>query len=135
GTAALPPVINRIDGGSFTPASDTRLSLYSVSHGMGVQPKGFFLWCDDNEESGGAYPVQTALFGYILRVNADYGGSSSSGSFNVTYRKTNDYVTGVSLTLSEAQLDQAMTTASCSFAWRNGEYYKAGCTYKWLVWA
>ena len=133
--ASLPAVISKIDGGSFTLASDTALNSHILSHNLGERPKGLVLWSDNNGESGGSYAVQTILYGFIINSEFLYGSAHNYGLFFEQYRKTNDYPTNIALGLSEAQRDLALTATTCAFVWRSGEYYKAGLTYKWLAWA
>ena len=47
GGGSLPPVISKIDGGSFTLASVTDVRNYSISHNLGEKPKCFVIWSDD----------------------------------------------------------------------------------------
>ena len=132
---SLPSSISAIDGGSFTVASDTALNSRILSHNLGERPKGFVVWTDNNGESGGSYPVQTILYGLVINSEYLYGTAHNYGFFLEYFRKTNDYPNSVMLGLSEAQKDLALTATTCAFAWRAGEYYKAGVTYKWLAWA
>lgn len=44
---SLPSSISKIDGGSFTVASDASTVSYRISHNLGVEPKGVIIWTDD----------------------------------------------------------------------------------------
>lgn len=47
----LPSSISKIDGGSFTVASDTVCNTYRIGHNLGVIPKGVYVWCDSFTEN------------------------------------------------------------------------------------
>lgn len=119
GGGSLPSVINKLDGGSFTPASDTLVGNYTVSHNLGEVPKGIAVFSD---HEGGAYSVETV-----------------SSALKVNNTQHYEALTNVSTTGGNNLRGQAITAGSLTATeWyfkRNNTYYKAGVTYKWLAWA
>ena len=117
GGGSLPSVISKIDGGSFTLASDTLTGSYSISHTLGVAPSGIAIWSDDIVAE--SYSVRTTW--QILAASTKY----------VVYQiNTNatDRFAGGNIGGSDFGTTAFKVTISSN-------YYKAGATYQWLAWA
>lgn len=116
GGGSLPSSISKIDGGSFTPASDTFMGNHSFAHNLGTSPVWVAIWTKDNEQE--SYSVLTIRNTAVCSYGGNFG----------DYRKTDGStasVTNIALTAND-------TSFSVS---RASMHYKAGCTYKWLAWA
>lgn len=120
GGGSLPSVISKIDGGSFTVSSDTASGSYSISHNLGETPKGFLIWSEDIQYE--AYSVRvTVKIAYSEGEKSEY-----------LYWQANTNATA----RYGAQAGSADDLTSTTFkATISANYYKAGCTYKWLAWA
>ena len=116
GGGSLPSVISKIDGGSFTPASDTEIDIYDIHHNLAAPPAGFAIWSDN---AGGSYSV------YTLKNASSINNSTAAYSYF-----TSDETERL---LTNAKWSGTSTTFIVK---RNGVmHYKAGTTYKWLAWA
>lgn len=132
GGGSLPSIISKIDGGSFTPASDLQSSALSISHSLGVVPKGFVIWTED-EISGTIATRYAAQFfmtaSDVHRSNGDV--YVAVGGATILY---NGGTSMPSVNATSAQISSFMTASTID--WNNNLIYcKAGLTYKWLAWA
>lgn len=130
---SLPSSISKIDGGSFTLASDTTQNVYRISHNLGVAPKGVMVWTLDNDEWG-AGTNSTTIF-YMGFNHTYYNGQTSQmgGGYYETYRASNgnaDKTSNVLVTSTAANAFKAN-----DFQVVVGHYFKAGCLYNWIAWA
>lgn len=114
---SLPSVISKIDGGSFTLASDTLTGNHSITHSLGVVPSGIAMWSDDIVVE--AYSVRTVK--YLVAIGTAY--VIMQINTNAADRQVNGTLASGNLSASSFKI----TLAS--------NYYKAGATYKWLAWA
>lgn len=134
GGGSLPSVISKIDGGSFTLASDTAGDSQSVSHSLGVVPKGFVIWTED--EISGTIATRYMANCYVAAANIVDKNSNNyiaSGAAAMTYNGNASILT--SNTLFTAASVQNFMDAT-KIRWYNTLlFYKAGCQYKWLAWA
>lgn len=115
GGGSLPSVIGKIDGGSFTPSSDTLIGNYDIVHNLGETPKGFKI---RSANDGGAYDVYTIKDAALI-------GSSAVGYSYFTNDTTERIQTNATLTATNTEFKITHTAM----------YYKAGVTYEWLAWA
>ena len=116
GGGSLPSIISKIDGGSFTPSSDTVTGNYTISHNLGEAPKGVAIWATNMDRV--AYSVRVVdyylatLGNYVLeQVNTnalrrELSGAVASGDIGSN---------SIKMTISQ-------------------NYYKANTTYNWLAW-
>ena len=133
GGGSLPSVISKIDGGSFTPTSDTVLSDKRITHSLGVAPKGFMVWTDDalSGTESVRYLVRTefAKFDVTDSNNTECLGIPTLAVF---YSGALSFISNVRVT--ESNLSQYVTTTD--FGYNNPVvYFKANVTYKWIAWA
>lgn len=129
---SLPSVISKIDGGSFTLASDQQSSAYDIAHSLGIVPKGFAIWTEG--EISGTVAARHMVSAFLAvsdvtnRTDTNY---SAMGSASILYNGNNS---APAVTLTSAQISGYMD--SVKIKWNNSLlYYKAGCVYKWLAWA
>lgn len=132
GGGSLPSSISKIDGGSFTVSSDTTAQNYSISHTLGVIPKGWIIWLEDeiSGTSSTRYIHSIGLsacdvtdkndsnFVYSAWYGMLYNGNRSGQVNGITSSQASDYVTATTFKYNN-----------------NNLYYKSGLTYKWLAWA
>lgn len=133
GGGSLPSVISKIDGGSFTLASDTAGDRQSVSHSLGVVPKGFVIWTED-ELSGTVATRHIANCGATVINVTDRSSKhyACSGWVTILYNGAASIVNNALYT--DAQISRIMDAQR--IMWGNSLlFYKAGLTYKWLAWA
>lgn len=133
GGGDLPTSITKLDGGSFTLASDTAGSNYAVNHNLGVPPLGYYIWANDL----GQFNTEQRII--ILWCSALNLGIEADSSRNINYttlhcfRNTNGVIGGSYISLNALQASSAFTASSFSFPFPR--YYKANTTYKWIAWA
>lgn len=130
---SLPSVISKIDGGSFTLASDTQASRYTISHNLGIVPKQILLWTEDAtlRDSYDTLPERYIMWSSYMLLPWVHNATTSYGGVPFyIYRNT----TGSSgNTGSPSQSTSSVTSSDFSFV--SSMFYKAGLTYKWLAWA
>ena len=130
GGGSLPPVVSKIDGGSFTPASETSTNSYSISHNIGEKPSGFVIWTDDvihgEAESNSMLLVNLMLkvCDYSATAVAVYAAARKASSGNFGQYNNTVAATAESEWLSESSIKISMSSTS----------YKSGATYKWFAW-
>ena len=134
GGGSLPPVISKIDGGSFTLASDTAGDRQSISHSLGVVPKGFVIWTED--ELSGTVDTRYMSNCYVAAANIvdkNLNNYVAVGAASLLYNGTASQLTSNTL-LTAASVQSFMDATR--IRWYNTMlFYKAGLTYKWLAWA
>ena len=120
GGGSLPSSISKIDGGTFTFASDTVVTE-QITHNLGVVPTGVMVWSDadpyPNFYFGGLFnnPVNNN----VLRILGYRSGANMVN--NDTYQGT-------------APIENMLTNEYWSLC--HGSYkYTGGITYKWIAWA
>ena len=129
GGGSLPSSINKLDGGSFTPASDTDGRNYSILHNLGEKPKGFVIWSDDVVY--GTDETDLMLVNLMLKV-CDYS-ATAVAAYMATRKNTSGTFGQYNNTVNK--------TAESS--WLSASYikigivstYKSGATYNWIAWA
>lgn len=133
GGGGLPSVISKIDGGSFSVAVDTSGSSYPISHNLGVIPKCYAIWTDDNDAfEASANNTLIHAFGYI--GDAYKTASAQDGGYRSHYtRNANGSTATFASTFQSKEKDQYATATA--IYWGSTNKYKAGCTYKWIAWA
>lgn len=132
--APLPSNISKIDGGSFTPSSDTASDQISISHNLGVVPKGFVIWTED--EISGAVATRYMSNCYVGAVNIVDKNSTSyiaCGAAAIFYN-------GTASILSNNTLFTTVTVQKYMDAekilWNSSLiFYKTGITYNWIAWS
>ena len=131
GGGSLPSVISKIDGGSFTLASDTAGDRQSVSHSLGVVPKGFVIWTED-ELSGTEATRYLANCGATVIHVVDKASNHYACSGWVTLL----YNGNASIINNALYTDASRVMDAQRIIWGNPLlFYKAGCQYKWFAWA
>lgn len=132
GGGSLPSIISKIDGGSFTPSSDTQGTAYSISHNLGVVPKGFVIWSED--ALSGTEATRYMANAYMTVVDVTRSNDTHYDATGAVYILYNGSATSVNAALASSAVDDYMTTSVIK--WNNSAiYYKSGLTYKWLAWA
>lgn len=134
GGGSLPSSISKIDGGSFTPASNENAETYRINHSLGELPQYCIVW---TEELTDGTPVDTnyAVTYGILRIGSYFTSSTAEqyAVVNIHGRSNGGGDNLSSNTGTQAQLANFASTTY--FAMRkSGYYYKAGVTYKWIAW-
>lgn len=130
----LPTSISKIDGGSFTVASNTKCDAYSIAHNLGTIPKGFCVWTDD-ETSATAVDIYALIYSQFLTLTHDtQSGTSNSGCLMQYYRITTGKTASATRTPSATQLSGYVTNTQFKIN-DPAINYRAGNTYKWIAWA
>lgn len=130
GGGSLPSVISKLDGGSFTLASDTGAKSYDIAHLLGVIPKGAMVWTEDNSESV-AYTTFNFVQGLISSIPMTSGTTEYYGAYQMQARRADGTAINYQGNMTAAQL--TLNDRRIAFP-NNNPVYKAGCTYKWLAW-
>ena len=133
---SLPSVISKIDGGSFTLASDTAGTKYWISHSLGVLPKQITIWTEDNDL---LTSMETSQKSYLLCSNIHLinwvSGSVNNGAFpQHLFRNTNGATGNTGSALLQSSIPDYFTSTQFNNALA-AVSYKAGVQYKWLAWA
>lgn len=132
GGGSLPSIISKIDGGSFTPSSDTQASSYSISHSLGVTPKGFVIWTED--DLSGNVATRYMANSFLTLTDVTRSNDTHYDAMGVTSLLYNGNTSTVNATVASANVDDFMN--SSSIKWNNNLiYFKSGLSYKWLAWA
>lgn len=130
GGGSLPSVISKIDGGSFTFATDTAVQSNKISHTLGVKPKGYIIWSDDVMRVADNYQNLCLMFSYGIGLPwlGSIGGTENQIGYSYAmWRKTNGAV---------QEQNSGMPTINDTQIAPTGYYYWCGgATYKWLAWA
>lgn len=134
GGGSLPTSISKIEGGSFTLASDTQGTMYDISHSLGVAPKQIVVWTDEEslrnstEEQAQRYLISAQL---ICREFIS-GTTNYSVQPLFQYRNTTgtSSTTGSWLTSAQAQIYISAVRFNITVG---SVYYKAGVEYKWVA--
>lgn len=134
GGGSLPSVISKIDGGSFTPATDTLTRGYKIEHNLGNAPKMFHIWTDDLAEFSAVEQYCLIDASFVNQVVQQTSTSSAKGISHYSRRNVGGNIAGsigyVTETLYSSWVDGA-NKIGCDVG---STYYKAGVTYKWLAW-
>lgn len=116
GGGSLPSVISKLDGGSFTLASDTISGNYTITHNLGEVPVGFAIYAYENLVTPTVARVVNKIFyegdNGVLRQYLSTGGSRFDGLSNTTA-----IISATDFRINVAQ-----------------NYYEGGCTYNWIAW-
>lgn len=132
GGGSLPSIISKIDGGSFTLSSDTQGTAYSISHNLGVVPKGFVFWTED--ALSGTEATRFIANAYMTVADITKSNNTHYDAVGSVYILYNGNTTSINASLSSSAVDDYMTTSVIK--WNNSAvYYKSGLTYKWIAWA
>lgn len=130
GGGSLPSVISKIDGGSFTFATDTAVQSNKISHTLGVKPKGYIIWSDDVMRVADNYQNICLMFSYGIGLPwlGSIGGTENQIGYSYAmWRKTNGAV--------QEQNSGAPKINDTEIAPAGFHYWCGGATYKWLAWA
>ena len=135
GSGGLPSVISKIDGGSFTPAANTKCNEYSIQHNLGEIPKGAMIWCPelmDSETAPMDFGVVYSLMSF-LQIATSNGGYTYG--FNHWYRRTTTAGAWLRELIfsSETSRSGCVTTTTLKHN-ISDNYYFAGKTYNWIAW-
>lgn len=137
GGGGLPTSISKIDGGSFTPSSDTKCNTYYINHNLGEKPKGFIIWNDNVEQytAGTKRTIKCILS--IRRTMLNQSSSITSLStdyFSMWNADGTPYHNQIFNYATQAQVDREYANDTICFNY-DSSYYGAGMTYKWIAWA
>ena len=127
---SLPSVISKIDGGSFTLASNTDVGNYSISHNLGEKPKGFVIWSDDVVY--GTDETDLMLVNLMLKV-CDY--SATAVAAYMATRKPTSGTFGQYTNTVAAAAESSWLSPSYIKIGMSAASYKSGATYNWIAWA
>lgn len=134
GGGSLPSVITNIDGGVFTPVNDLAGANFWINHNLGVVPKGFVIWTED--EISGTIATRYLANCYVTAANiVDINSNNyvAVGAASLLYNGNASLLTSNTL-LTAASVQNFMDATK--IRWYNTVlFYKAGLTYKWLAWA
>ena len=130
GGGGLPSSISKIDGGSFTLASETSVSSYSISHNLGEKPSGFVVWTDDviYGESESNSPIIVNL---MLKV-CNY--SETNIAAYCATRKSTSGVFGQYNNTVAATAESSWLSESYIICGLGSSVYKPGANYNWIAW-
>lgn len=133
GGASLPSVISKIDGGTFTLASDTQASRYTITHNLGTKPKQIVLWTEDSAllESSEATSERYIMWSSYMLLSWVHNATTTYAGFPFyIYRGT----TGTSNNSGSPATATSSVTNS-DFLFPSTMFYKSGIEYKWVAFA
>lgn len=136
GGASLPSVISKIDGGSFTLASDTVGTSHWISHSLGVLPKCITIWTEDSDlRTSTAAVAQRYLICSQLTLIDWLTGTTNNGLIpQHLFRNTNGATSNTGSPIAQAAVGNYIQTTRFNNA-LGAAYYKAGVEYKWVAYA
>lgn len=134
--ASLPSVISKIDGGSFTLASDTAGNNHWISHNLGVLPKCIIIWTEDSDlrTSTAAVAQRYLLCSEIVLLDWVTGTTSNAAMPNHLFRNTNGATGNTGSPISQSAAVNYFQATRFNNA-LGAAYYKAGVEYKWVAFA
>lgn len=134
--ASLPSIISKIDGGSFTLASDTAGNNHWISHNLGEAPKGVIIWTDDSDlrTSTAAVAQRYLLCSTIALLEWVTGTTSNAAVPNHLFRNTNGVTGNTGSPITQSIVGNHFQTTRFTNA-VGSLYYKAGVEYKWVAFA
>ena len=133
GGSSLPSTISVIDGGSFTFASDTQASRYTITHNLGTKPKQIVLWTEDSTllESSEATSERYIIWSSYMLLSWVHSATTTYTGFPFyVYRNT----TGTSSNTGAPSTATSSVTNS-DFLLPSTMFYKSGIEYKWVAFA
>lgn len=131
----LPSVISKLDGGSFTLASDTKCSVYSISTALNAPAKYMIVWTDElNSVEAISYKSLVVGFAYIRTFEYSTGVTRYGAYYNLQRQANGDAYNGAS-TLNYANNPEQWTNNNMIRFYAGDVYYLAGVTYKWIAMA
>lgn len=133
---SLPSVISKIDGGSFTLASDTAGNNHWISHNLGEMPKGIIIWTEDSDlrTSTAAVAQRYLLCSQLVLMDWVTGTTSNALIPNHLFRNTNGATSNTGSPITQAAVGNYIQTTRFNNA-LGAAYYKAGVEYKWVAYA
>ena len=130
---ALPSSISKIDGGSFTVASDTKCSTYSISTSLGEPAKYFLIWTDDLNDYG-AIANKGLILAMVNIRQFDYTSSAPRyGFYSYIQRQTNGNSNQSYSTMNYENNPASFTDSTMINYYASDTYYIADKTYHWLA--
>lgn len=130
----LPDEINGIDGGSFTPSSDTVANTVTFNHSLGAVPKMFITWASPlTDLDRYTDPTNNALI-YGIMMNRSLETSSTltkDGHSLVVARLINMTLSFQNTAINSGSLSTYFTNTTVKL--NSAYYYYQGATYSWLV--
>lgn len=132
--ASLPPVISKLDGGSFTLESDTLCTNHWISHNLGVLPRGVIIWTEDDElrTSTAAVAQRYLLCSQLILIDWITGTATNAISPAHLIRNTNGTTANTGSPISKAAVGNYIETTRFNNA-LGAAYYKAGVQYQWIA--
>ena len=134
GGGSLPSIISKIDGGSFTLASDTITSAYWISHNLGVLPKMVFVWTDNSDlRTLTAAVAERYLISAQLDVSEWTTGTTTNGINPIyLFRAASGNASTTGSPILQTQINNYMETERLRVP-VGSIYYKYGVEYKWVA--
>lgn len=132
--ASLPSVISKLDGGSFTLASDTAGTAYWISHNLGVLPKHIFIWTDDSDlrTSTATGSERYLLCAQLALMDWVTGTASNALLPQYLCRNINGTTSNLGSPITQAAVGNYIQTTRFNNT-VGSLFYKAGVEYKWVV--
>ena len=136
GGGSLPTSISKIDGGSFTLASDTAGTGHWISHNLGVLPKCVIVWTEDSDlrTSTATVAQRYLLCSTIALLDWVTGTTSNAVLPNHLFRNTTGATSNSGSPLAQSAVGNYFQTTRFNNA-LGSAYYKAGVEYKWVAYA
>lgn len=132
---ALPSSISKIDGGSFTVASDTKCSTYEIPTTLGEPAKYFIIWTDDLNAYGAIANKGVISALVNIRQFESASGTTRYGFHVCLQRLANGGTTTYSTTMNFANNPPQFTDNTMINFYVSDIYYIANKLYKWVAFA
>lgn len=133
--ASLPSVISKIDGGSFTLASDTKCSLLDIATALNTPAKGFVIWCDELLDFETVSNKAIVSASVCLRTFASASDTYRYGYYAYLQRQTSGSTYNGATTLVYENQPPKFTGNNKINYYVSDTFYIADKTYYWLAWA
>lgn len=132
---SLPTSISKIDGGSFTLASNTLCETYNIATTLNVPAKYFLIWTDDLDSFGAISNKGLILATVNIRQFESASGTTRYGYYSYIQRQTNGSSYQSSSTMPYADQPGKFTGNNTINYHVSDTYYIAGKLYKWVAFA
>ena len=128
GGGSLPSVISKIDGGTFTYASDSSATNNPIIHSLGEKPKGYIVWSDYVMQNNTGFATDCLMFSYGIGLPWNNNGNMNTVGYSYyMYRRPAGSVSERNSGELELNSSQIILNVNANF--------HGGSTYKWLAWA
>lgn len=135
GGGSLPPVITKIDGGSFTVPSDVLCETFNIVTTLNIPAKYFLIWTDDLNSFDAISSKGLILATVNIRQFESASGTTRYGFYSFIQRQAAGGSYQGATTMNYANNPEAFTNNNMIRYNVADTYYISGKLYKWVAFA